>query len=58
MRFLVTTAVGFVAPVLPAALVNVVDQFVVDKILPRSGIAAFVNELCPSIFEPDTEGKR
>jgi hypothetical protein len=30
---------------------GVLDQFLVAKLLPRSGIAAFVNELYPSIFQ-------
>lgn len=53
MRFLTTTALGLVpALVAPTVAFGVVDQFVLDKLLPRSGIAAFVNELYPSIFEP------
>jgi hypothetical protein len=52
MRFLVTTALGAVPhAIVPAFAVGVFDQFVLDKLLPRSGITAFVNELYPSIFE-------
>jgi hypothetical protein len=49
MRFLVTSAAGFF-PALGIPL-GVFDQFVLDKVLPRSGITAFVSELYPSIFE-------
>jgi hypothetical protein len=53
MRFLVTTGVGMIPnAMLPALALSTLDQFVLDKILPRSGIAAFVNELYPSIFGP------
>jgi hypothetical protein len=52
MRFLVTTGVGLIpGVVVPGIVLSAVDQFAVDKLLPRSGIAAFVNELYPSIFE-------
>jgi hypothetical protein len=54
MRFLVTNGVGFLpipgAPIISLGL-GALDAFVVDKLLPRSGITAFVNELYPSIFE-------
>jgi hypothetical protein len=51
MRFLVTTAIGLAPHPLIATAIGAFDQFVVDRVLPRSGIAAFVNELYPSIFE-------
>ncbi|MFZ1007001.1 MAG: hypothetical protein WAN65_09200 [Candidatus Sulfotelmatobacter sp.] len=52
LRCLVTTAIGFVPHAVPAAVgLTLFDQFVLDKLLPRSGIAAFVHELYPSIFE-------
>ena len=52
MRFLATTALGLIPPAtVPAIALSIFDQFVLDKLLPRSGIAAFVNELYPSIFE-------
>jgi hypothetical protein len=54
MRFLVTNAISFL-PIHEATFISlglgVLDAFVVDKLLPRSGITAFVNELYPSIFE-------
>jgi hypothetical protein len=54
MRFLVTTALGIMPrAVVPAVAISVLDQFVLDKFLPRSGIAAFVNELYPSIFDSE-----
>ena len=52
MRFLATAALGLIPPAtVPAIALSIFDQFVLDKLLPRSGIAAFVNELYPSIFE-------
>jgi hypothetical protein len=53
MRFLITTGVGLIPnAIVPALALSAIDQFALDKILPRSGIAAFVNELYPSIFGP------
>jgi hypothetical protein len=55
MRFLVTNAVGLI-PHPTATIISLglgaLDEFVVDNVLPRSGITAFVNELYPSIFVP------
>jgi hypothetical protein len=53
IRFLVTSAIGVVPHVHPAATLalGAFDQFIFDKLLPRSGIAAFMSELYPSIFE-------
>ena len=54
LRFLVTNGLGLL-PHPPAALASLglsaLDSFVVDNVLPRSGIAAFVNESYPSIFD-------
>ncbi len=52
IRLLVTTVAGIVPPVGLAAGValGALDQFAWDKFARRSGIAAFVNELYPSIF--------
>jgi hypothetical protein len=53
MRFLITAGVGLIPnAIVPALALSAIDQFALDKILPRSGIAAFVNELYPSIFGP------
>jgi len=52
MRFMITSGLGLVPGAAAAALVlSAADQFILDKLLPRSGIAAFVNELYPSIFD-------
>ena len=54
MRFLVTTGIGLIPHAIgPAVAVGAFDQFILDKILPRSGIAAFVNELYGSIFNSE-----
>jgi len=54
MRFFITTLSGML-PIHDATAISigvgVLDSFVLEKIFPRSGIAAFVNELYPSIFE-------
>jgi len=52
MRFLVNTGIGIIPGASLAGIaLATMDQFALDKLLPRSGIAAFVNELYPSIFE-------
>jgi hypothetical protein len=52
VRCLVTTGLGFVpGQEVHAAALTLIDQFLLDKLLPRSGVAAFVHELYPSLFE-------
>jgi hypothetical protein len=56
MRFLVTTAMGLMpGNEIPALILSTFDQFLLDKLLPRSGVAAFVHELYPSIFRNSEE---
>lgn len=56
MRFLLTTGIGIIPHALvPATALSIFDNFLVDKLLPRSGIAAFINELYPSIFDSHKE---
>jgi hypothetical protein len=56
MRFLVTSGIALIhGAVIPAAILGAFDQFLLEKLFPRSGIAAFVNELYPSIFDTQTE---
>jgi hypothetical protein len=51
VRCLVTSGLGFVpGQEVHALALTLVDQFLLDKLLPRSGVAAFVHELYPSIF--------
>lgn len=51
MRFLVTSAVGLIpGKEISALMLSALDQFLLDKLMPRSGVAAFVHELYPSIF--------
>lgn len=52
LRFLITCAAGFVPQVGPALGpgLSALDAFAWDKFARRSGIAAFVHELYPSIF--------
>jgi hypothetical protein len=50
LRFFVTTLLGNLSP--PAGLVGgLLDTFLLEKVLPRSGVSAFINELYPSLFE-------
>jgi hypothetical protein len=52
LRFLVTTGLSLIPhAVLPGLALCAADQFLVDKLLPKSGAAAFINRHYPSIFE-------
>jgi hypothetical protein len=53
VRFAVTTAVGFVPKIglIAAPVLGLLDTFAWDTFTRRSGVAAFVNEMYPSIFE-------
>jgi hypothetical protein len=53
IRFLLTNGVGFipVAGSIASIPLSILDQFILDKIFPRSGISAFVDEMYPSLFE-------
>ncbi|HEV1995417.1 MAG TPA: hypothetical protein VGR03_13890 [Candidatus Acidoferrum sp.] len=48
LRLLVTTLAGILPPV--GMAVSALDQFLWDRFFRRSGVAAFVNDLYPSIF--------
>lgn len=50
IRLLVTTVTGILAPLLVGVAIGALDQFAWDKFDRRSGVAAFVHELYPSIF--------
>ncbi len=50
VRCLVTSALGFASPPAGVAL-SLLDYFVWDKFFRRSGMAAFIHELYPSIFK-------
>jgi hypothetical protein len=51
LRFLATSA-GAIKNPAGALSVAILDQFIIDRLLPRTGIAASVNELYPSLFSP------
>lgn len=53
MRFMVTTAIGLVVDPLMGIAAGALDQFLTNKIVQRPGIAAFVNESYPSLFETE-----
>lgn len=50
VRLLTTTGIGIAQP-LVGILASIVDTFLVEKILPRSGVVAFLSDLYPSVFE-------
>lgn len=50
IRLLTTTGIGIAQP-LAGILAGIVDTFLVEKILPRSGVVAFLSDLYPSVFE-------
>jgi len=50
LRLLTTTLVGIPNP-LVGFIASTLDQFICDRFFRRSGVAAFVNELYPSIFK-------
>lgn len=49
VRFLLGAVVGSISLV-AGPLVSAIDRFLVERILPRSGVVAFVNRMYPSIF--------
>jgi len=53
VRFLTLSALSYIPAISPltATALSALDQFVVSRLFPQSGVAAFVNELYPSIFE-------
>ncbi len=51
MRFVANGLIGLTAVPAIGLVAGAIDTFLVDKLLPRSGIAAFVDELYPSLFK-------
>lgn len=49
-RFLVSTLAGFTG-VLPGIGLGIFDSFILEKLLPYSGVVAFMDKLYPSIFQ-------
>jgi hypothetical protein len=49
-RFLVSTLAGFTG-VLPGLGLGILDSFILEKVLPYSGVVAFMDKLYPSIFQ-------
>jgi len=52
LRFATTTGVGLIPVVGPiaGAAAGAIDSFLVDRVLPRSGVVAFLSETYPSLF--------
>ena len=53
LRVLAVTGIGAIPPVglVAGALASVVDTFLLEKIIPKSGVVAFLSKLYPSVFE-------
>jgi hypothetical protein len=62
MKVLALAAAGLVPhAAIPVTALGLLDAFLLERLLPRSGIAAFVNELYPSMFEkkePETNDRK
>jgi hypothetical protein len=54
LRLAVNTALGFAGP-LPALIEGAADTFLLDKMLPSSGVLTFLNHSMPSIFTSASE---
>ena len=55
IRFLTTTAFGFAGASEAVNIgVDALDNFLLDKILPKGGVATFIHKMYPSIFEKST----
>lgn len=54
IRLAATTVIGLipVAGLALGAAAGLVDSFLVERVLPRSGVVAFLNDLYPSLFVP------
>ncbi len=52
LRFATTTGVGLIPVVGPiaGAAAGAIDSFLVDRVLPKSGVVAFLSETYPSLF--------
>lgn len=52
VRLAATTGIGLIPVIGPitGAAAGAIDSFLVDKVLPRSGIVAFLTETYPSLF--------
>lgn len=49
IRWLASTSLGVIDPVSSTA-VSIFDTFVLEKLLPRKGLTAFLNSMLPSVF--------
>jgi len=53
IRFLITNGIGFVpvAGQIISLPLSILDHFLLEKIFPRSGVSAFIDDMYPSIFD-------
>lgn len=53
VRVLAVTGIGAIPPIglVAGALASIADTFLLEKILPKSGVVAFLSDLYPSVFE-------
>lgn len=52
LRFALTTAIGL-AGIGPGVAAGLLDTFLVERLLPNSGVASFLTKTYPSLFEAD-----
>lgn len=52
VRFAATTGIGFIPSIGPLAGIaaGAIDSFLVERVLPKSGVVAFLSEMYPSLF--------
>jgi len=53
IRLLTTTGIGSIPPIglIAGFVASAVDTFLLEKMLPKSGVVAFLSNLYPSVFE-------
>lgn len=53
LRWLTTTGVGFIPPIglIAGPALGFLDTFLLDKLLPKSGIITFIGKIYPTIFK-------
>ena len=54
-RFIASTGIGYCGAV-PSIVAGALDSFLIDRVVPRSGIYVFTKSLYPSIFAPADRG--
>ena len=61
VRLLATTGIGLIPPpvgLVAGALAGFLDTFLIERVLPKSGVVAFLSSLYPSIFDENGEKRQ